>query len=155
MSGAYFDVESFTLKPMRLQDLPSANQTTGQVFFVSDAPGGASMMVSDGVNYRQFARGVQTALVQTNSQGKATWAFPVAFPSVPAVFPTVLNTGGGQPFLCEIETVSATGVTVALKRSRTLLNPILNLGALAGFDVFGGTVGANVGVYMLAIPLTA
>ncbi len=142
--------QALTLMRTNYADLPAANTTEGMVYFCPDAPGGMSMVVSDGVYYRPFARGNQAEVATLDASGNATWTFSPPFSAVPIVAYMVENPASAQPVTVDITAISTTSVSVHGYRAQTLPTSILSLVGLQNFNVFGGASLSGVKVHLKA-----
>ena len=133
--------------------LPAAADNTGVLMFCPDAPGGGSLVVSDGSTWRAFARGYQSKIVTADANGAFTWTFTPAFPAgtLPVVGYMVQQASSNQPVVVEITSLDNTQVTIKARRSQTMLTT--SLSALLPFDVFGANASGAI-VHLRAGPAT-
>lgn len=138
-----------------MSQLPPAATSLAQVYFVSDAPGGQSLVVSDGTSWRAFGRGAQFIKAVSDSTGVVPITFSPVFAAPPTVIVTLLDIASGTGTLADkVTNLTATGCTVTITRSQNLPSSILALSALANFSPFGNGNVAGVTAMVLAAPPT-
>lgn len=140
---------AMTLPTVAFASLPAAADYPNSVVSCPDAPGGASLMLSDGTYWRAFARGQQSKRVLTNASGVATWQFATPYPAgaIPICTWMVENTAA-QPMSVDITAISNTAMTIKLKQARTLPATLALLSALISFDIFGGAGISGIPVHL-------
>lgn len=140
---------ALTLPTVAYASLPLASDYPSSVVSCPDAPGGASLLFSDGSYWRPFARGQQSKRVTTGAGGVVTWTFATPFPAgVTPVCNYMVENTGAQPMSVEITAISNAAVTIKLKQARSLPATLTLLTALVNFDIFGGTGVSGITVHL-------
>jgi hypothetical protein len=103
--------DGITFPPKAWASLPDVTKSTGLAFFVADAPGGASLVISDGTVWRPFARNIssQTYTLTAADNGLHTFTFSAtAKPNVQYSIEDNTTTGLLTSNLQGVTTTSAT-----------------------------------------------
>lgn len=127
--------------------LPAASQNNHRLAWVTDRPGGAGFMFSDGSTWRMPIRRVETYSGTTNGSGDFSGVYSPEFPTVPNVQPVTYPTADS------ITRVRVSASTTAGFTVRTERNATVNL---LGVDILsiGTTAVASVPVRVLVTETT-
>jgi hypothetical protein len=134
--------------------LPDPGDWAGMSFYCKDAPGGSSLVVSDGKKWRVFARNIFTGrkALTVGMGGLATFSFgEVQFDELPTLIVTLSDPTKTGRLSTFVEVESKTGCSIRVTRGSTL--PGLTT-SLVGFDPFAGAQTNGVIVNLLAVPNT-
>lgn len=136
-------------------ELPTAQDYTGMSFYCPDTPAGASLVLSDGVRWRSFARGFFIGRKTVPASGIVTFDYTnVSFTQMlPCIQVTLSDTSGLGRLTYGVTAESLTGCSVTVRRG-TVLPLVGTLTGLLGFDNFAGGNVAGVVVNLTAIPQT-
>jgi hypothetical protein len=135
-------------------NLPDPGDYVGMSFYCKDAPGGSSLVVSDGKKWRVFARNIFTGrkTLTTAMGGLATFSFgEVQFDELPTLIVTLSDPQKLGRLTTFVEVESKTGCSIRVQRGSVLPN---TLTSLTGVDPFAGAQTNGVIVNLLAVPNT-
>lgn len=127
-------------------ELPAAAGMKGKMAWVTDRPGGAGPMISDGTLWRFLASGKRPEVFTgtTNGSGLFSGTFSAPYSEVPALSLERQPTADSAVFL-RVTALSVSGFTIIAERRATL--------SVLGLDVLAAslTAAASVAVSVIAV----